>query len=219
MRRRFLAVATALTCSAIFLAGPAALVSGSADDGNAKGKAAGADLFGLTKVVKLHIEISAEEYQAMQPSPRPASGRSPAGPEAEAPGEREQRAEPLRVRVLLGARGPDCGGQDLQGRGPPLFGKRLVHGVGGGPEALVPGRSGVTPTTRISTGSVRLGLQSGALDPAKARESLAFALFREAGVPAPRTAHGRGRRSPSGPPRQGLSRSVHPRRARGPRSS
>ena len=33
-----------------------------------------------------------------------------------------------------------------------------------------------------------IGLQSGALDPAKAREALAFALFREAGVPAPRTA-------------------------------
>ena len=31
-------------------------------------------------------------------------------------------------------------------------------------------------------------LQSGALDPTKAREALAFALFREAGVPAPRTA-------------------------------
>ena len=32
------------------------------------------------------------------------------------------------------------------------------------------------------------GLQSGALDPAKAREVLALALFRDAGVPAPRTA-------------------------------
>ena len=31
-------------------------------------------------------------------------------------------------------------------------------------------------------------LQGGALDPTKAREALAFALFREAGVPAPRTA-------------------------------
>ncbi len=30
-------------------------------------------------------------------------------------------------------------------------------------------------------------LQSGALDPTKARETLAFALFRDAGVPAPRT--------------------------------
>ena len=34
----------------------------------------------------------------------------------------------------------------------------------------------------------RLHLQSGALDPTKAREVLAYALFREAGVPAPRTA-------------------------------
>ena len=33
-----------------------------------------------------------------------------------------------------------------------------------------------------------IGLQSGALDPAKAREAIAFTLFREAGVPAPRTA-------------------------------
>src|SRR5439155_656859 len=31
-------------------------------------------------------------------------------------------------------------------------------------------------------------LQGGALDPTKAREALAFALFRAAGVPAPRTA-------------------------------
>ena len=116
MRRRVLAVATVLTCSAIFLAGPAVLVSGRADDGNAKGKAAGADLFGLTRVVNLHIEISADEYQAMQPPPpagfrelrRRLRGRSARGA--------GERAEPLRGRVPLGARGRDRGGQDLQGR-------------------------------------------------------------------------------------------------------
>ena len=80
MRRRVLAVATALTCSAIFLAGPAVLVSGSADDGDAKGKAAGADLFGLTRVVNLHIEISADEYRPCSPRPRPPS-EAPAGPD------------------------------------------------------------------------------------------------------------------------------------------
>src|SRR5262245_28331695 len=69
MRRRRLVLVTALTCSAIFLAGPAVLVSVTADDGNAEEKAPGADLFGLTKVVKLQIEIPAEEYQAMQPPP------------------------------------------------------------------------------------------------------------------------------------------------------
>ena len=43
MHRRALAVATVLACCAIFLAGPAVLLSGTADDGDAKGKAAGAD--------------------------------------------------------------------------------------------------------------------------------------------------------------------------------
>ena len=90
MHRRALAVATALACSAIFLAGPAVLLSGTADDGDAKGKAAGADLFGLTRVVSLHIEIPADEYQAMQP-PAPAGvpGGPPPAPRPKKPGERE----------------------------------------------------------------------------------------------------------------------------------
>ena len=90
MRRRVLAAATALTCSAIFLSGPGVLVSASADDGNAKAKAAGADLFGLTRVVNLHIEIPADEYEAMQPPP-PAGmpGGPPPAPRPKRPGERE----------------------------------------------------------------------------------------------------------------------------------
>jgi hypothetical protein len=71
MRRRVLALPTVLICSAIVLAGPAVMASGSADDGDSKGPAAGASLFGLTRVVDLHIEVAAEEYQAMQP-PAPA---------------------------------------------------------------------------------------------------------------------------------------------------
>ena len=87
MRRRVLAVATALTCSAIFLAGPAVLVSGTADDGDAEGKVAGADLFGLTRVVNLHIDVPAEEYRAMQPPP-PAGvpGGPPPVPTPKRPG-------------------------------------------------------------------------------------------------------------------------------------
>ena len=69
MRRRILAVAIALTCFAIFLAAPAVPASGPADGGNSEPKAAGADLFGLTKVVKLHIEVAAEEYANGLPKP------------------------------------------------------------------------------------------------------------------------------------------------------
>jgi hypothetical protein len=45
---------------------------GPAADGDAKGRAAGTRLFGLTEVVGLHIGISADEYQDMQP-PAPAA--------------------------------------------------------------------------------------------------------------------------------------------------
>ena len=87
MRRRALAVATALICSAIFLAGTVVPLSGAADDGDAKGKAAGADLFGLTRVVQLHIEIPADEYQAMQPpAPAGAPGGPPPAPRPKKPG-------------------------------------------------------------------------------------------------------------------------------------
>ena len=87
MRRRALAVATALICSAIFLAGTVLPLSGAPDDGDAKGKAADPGLFGLTRVVPLHIEIPADEYQAMQPpAPAGGSGRPSAGPSAEEAG-------------------------------------------------------------------------------------------------------------------------------------
>jgi hypothetical protein len=81
MRRPVLAIAAAVFCSAIFLAGLASLVSGSTDDGDTRRKAAGTDLFGLTKVVNLHIEIPAEEYQAMQPlTPAGVPGGPPPAP-------------------------------------------------------------------------------------------------------------------------------------------
>ena len=89
MRRRAPAVSIALTCLAIFLACPTVVVSGPADDGDAKGKAAGTDLFGLAKVVGLHIEISADEYQAMQPPAPAAFGAPPPAPRPKRPGERE----------------------------------------------------------------------------------------------------------------------------------
>ena len=78
MRRRALATATVLSCWVLFLARPVPY-SRAADDGDAKRRRPAADFFGLTKIVKLDIQIPAEEYQAMQPPAPPAAG-APGGP-------------------------------------------------------------------------------------------------------------------------------------------
>ena len=151
----------------------------------------------------------------MQPPP-PAGFRSaPAGPAAEAAGRAGERAEPLRSRVPLGARGSDRGGQDLQGRGPPLFGERLLHGVGGGPEALLHGRSG----TLGQPGFPRAPCVRAAKRCARPHEGSRGARLRplpRGGRAGPSHGHGRGDAHRPGQSRQGLSRPVYPRRARGP---
>ncbi len=70
MHRRCLA---GMVCGVLLLAGPAVVRSGPVEDGDAKEKAAAAGPFGLTRVVGVHVEMSADEYQAMQP-PAPAAG-------------------------------------------------------------------------------------------------------------------------------------------------
>jgi hypothetical protein len=59
MRRRALAVAATITCTAIFLVGKAAPNTGGADD--ALAKVVGIEQFGLTKVWNRRIEVPAEE--------------------------------------------------------------------------------------------------------------------------------------------------------------
>src|SRR5262245_23616099 len=68
MSRRFLAWLAAVTCGGLFLT--AALVGLKVVTApRAQGQeAAGKDLFGLTKVWAMHLEVPAKEYEAMQPA-------------------------------------------------------------------------------------------------------------------------------------------------------
>ena len=188
MRRRALAAATALICSAILLAGTALPLSGAPDDGDAKGKAADADLFGLTRVVPLHIEIPADEYQAMQPpAPAGAPGGPPPAPRPKKPGERESERNLFGVEFPWARGAVTAEGKTFQGVGLRYAGNASYMASAGGLK-----RSFLVDLDRADHaefhGLHAMQLQSGALDPTKAREALAFALFREAGVPAPRTA-------------------------------
>jgi putative membrane-bound dehydrogenase-like protein len=187
MHRRALAVATALTCSAILLASPLMRLAGAADDGDVKEKAAGTGLFGLTKVVGLHIEISADEYRAMQPPAPPAFGSPPPPPRPKRPGERESERNLFGVEFSWVRGALTAEARTYKGVGLRYSGNASYMASAGGLK-----RSFLVDLERSDRqefhGLHAIGLQSGALDPAKAREALAFALFREAGVPAPRTA-------------------------------
>ena len=132
MRRRVFAMVTALSRSAIFLIALTAQGIGSADDGKTTGNAAGSDLFGLTSVVKLHIELSAEEYEAMQPPPPAGFGGAPPAPRPKTPGERESErnlfgVEFHWVRADLIADGKTYRGAELRYSGkPPIWRLRGV---------------------------------------------------------------------------------------------
>jgi putative membrane-bound dehydrogenase-like protein len=188
MHRRALDVATLLACSALFFARPAVLLSGTVDDGIAKGKTAGAEPFGLTKVVNLHIEISAEEYQAMQP-PAPAGvpGGPPPVPRPKKPGERESERNLFGVEFPWARGAVTAEGTTYKDVGLHYSGNASYFASAGGLK-----RSLAIDLDRSEQASFHglrsIQLQGGALDPTKSREALAFALFREAGVPAPRTA-------------------------------
>jgi putative membrane-bound dehydrogenase-like protein len=187
MRRRALAAVPVLVCSAILLAGTALPSSGASDDGDPKRTAADVGLFGLTRVIPIHIEISADEYRAMQP-PTPAAtpGGPPPAPRPKKPGERESE------RNLFGVAFPWArGAVTLEGK--TFQGVRLRYA---GNASYMASAAGLKRSFLVDLdgadppefhGLHALQLQSGALDPTKAREALAFTLFREAGVPAPRT--------------------------------
>jgi putative membrane-bound dehydrogenase-like protein len=186
MHRPSLAVTTALFYTVMLLGGPTARTFGAAADADAT--AAAGDLFGLDKVVGLQIEIPAEEYRAMQP-PTPAGGfgAPPQGPRPKKPGARASE------RNLFGIEFPWVRGA-LTAEGRTYKSVRFRYAGNASYMASAGGlkRSFKVDLDRVDaselSGLRAVHLQSGALDPTKAREVLAYALFRAAGVPAPRTA-------------------------------
>jgi len=173
--------------TAILLVGSAVRFAGAADDIDAKGKAAGANPFGLIKIVGLHIEISAEEYQAMQPPAPAAFGAPPPASRPKRPGARDSERNLFGVEFPWVHGAVTAEGKTYRPVGLRYSGNASYMASAGGLK-----RSLLIDLDRFDRhafhGLHAIQLQGGALDPTKAREALAFALFREAGVPGPRTA-------------------------------
>jgi putative membrane-bound dehydrogenase-like protein len=145
------------------------------------------DVFGSSKVWTLHLEIPAKEYEAMQPAGGMGGFGPPQPPKDKKPGDRPSE------RNLFGMDFPWVQG-DLTADGKAY--KKVGLRYAGDATYLAATRNLQRPLqiemSRFEKqdfhGLNALNLHSGSLDPKRGRETLGYALFRAAGVPAPRTA-------------------------------
>ncbi len=114
-----------------------------------------------------------------------ASGPPPA-PAERKPGERESERNLFGIEFRWARGAISAEGKTFKGVGMRYAGNASYMASAGGLK-----RSFLVDLDRADRAEFHglhgMQLQSGALDPTKAREALAFTLFREAGVPAPRT--------------------------------
>ena len=150
---------------------------------------AGSEVFGLTKMHSVHLSVSAKAYSAMEPPPN-ANPFGPPGGAARPPGLNPADAgagnfgfEFTYVHADARVDGQSLSdiGLRYKGSGSYLASSRNAK------------RSFKIEFDRYTTkqafhGVSKLNLNNGVMDATKAREALAYSVFRSAGVPACRTA-------------------------------
>lgn len=154
------------------------------------GQAVAEDFFGLTAVHTIQITVSPENYEAMEPPPpampfgpgRPGErGGPPPGSADFGAGRFGLEFEYVPADVEIDGESWRQVGLRYKGNGTYMISARALK------------RSFKLDFDRYDNrlafrGLTKLNLNSGAMDPTKVREALAYAVFRAAGVPAPRTA-------------------------------
>lgn len=197
MRRRLAAVFRVLLASAAL-----ALPSTLAAEDAARPANEGDEFFGLAKLHEFHLTVSAKDYAALEP-PQPASPFGPPGGRpSDGPGGGSGR--PPSNRPAPGS--PDFGAgnfgfefeyvhADVEIDGQTLKDVGLRYKGSG--TYMVSQRSAKRSfkidfdrhdEKQTLGGLAKLNLNNGVMDVSKAREVLAYEVFRAAGVPAPRTA-------------------------------
>jgi spore coat protein CotH len=189
MSQRLWAVAAAL------LSGAAALTWGLAG-APAAGPAPGAGVFGLTQVHTWHLEMTAREWERMQPPPGRGFPAFPGAPPAPARPPARPGEGPADIHRGGGwatefpwARGDfTAGGATLRSVGVRYKGNFTYMASAGGLKRSLKIDFNRHDADLHFHGLKKINLNSGVTDPGRAREALAYAVFRAAGVPAPRTA-------------------------------
>src|SRR5262245_32013913 len=195
-------VCVAIGCLAFALASSSATQpqqsAGAKKSPDKKQQAAATAVFGFTKIHQFNIEITAAEWQKMQPPrggfPFGPGGAGFGGPK-NAPEKKADAPADVHKGAGFGLEFP-WAHADFTANGTALKNVGLSFR---GNFTYIASASGLKRPLQIDLnrhdgdqrwhGLGKLSLANGVTDPARTRESLAFAVFRAAGVPAPHTAY------------------------------
>jgi spore coat protein H len=172
-----------------------------ADGPKAKAAGPGSDVFEPTKVWAFHLDVSAKDYEAMQPAGGGFFGGGPGGPGGPGfpgrPGGPPKAADPPADVHKGGSFGIEFpivhAAFTAEGKTYKDIGLRYK---GGGSYVMSASRLKRNFKVELDhfeegqrfRGQKKVNLNAGTMDTTHAREALAFAVYRAAGIPAPRTA-------------------------------
>jgi len=158
-------------------------------------------VFGSDKLWNFHLTITARDWEAMQPAGGPRFGPGPGqppGPPAAAPGKEERPAPPRPpqggVPGKFGFTFPyvkgvlEAGGQTYKDIGVRFKGNSSYMMSARGLKRPFKLDFNRFVDDQSFHGLTTINLSNNMMDPSQLRETLSYAVFRAAGVPAPRTA-------------------------------
>ena len=140
------------------------------------------EFYTSTRVHKMHLELSKDEWNAMAPvdgRSAKASGAEPSTSSAARPVHRNRF--PWSVGSVL------INGETLNGAGVRYKGNASFNLMKGSLKRNLKVKLDWTDGKQRYSGAKTLNLNAGGLDPSKLRDALGYAVFRQAGVPASRT--------------------------------
>jgi spore coat protein H len=212
IRRSWVLIAILWLCHAALLAWILSCTPTSAP-GAEKGKAEpaakespAAELFGLGKVHDFHLELSAKDYDKMQPSGGRVFPGGPGGPGGRGgfpggPGAPEKPAEKPADKSADVHKGGGFGMEYPIVHAEFTAEGKTIKNVGlryKGNASYMASSRGLKRNFKVELDHFddaqrfhdqkKINLNAGAMDPTKGHEALSYAVFRAAGVPAPRTA-------------------------------
>ena len=163
------------------------------------------------RIWQVYLTIAADEYAAMQPR---FGGVVVYGPQPKQPpaGGREVHRNNFGVDLPWATGAVTIGGETFANVGVRYKGNGTISDACPDGQEVVQDRPRPVRRAGRFHGSKTINLHCGVADPSKCRETLGYALYRAAGVPAPRHVPRRGPAHRPGQVRQRVARPLHPGR-------